>query len=135
MSSEIEREGMSLSRSPGLLVVAKKVARELRRRQTNGERIFWQEVRNRKFLGKKFLRQHQILVDYLGRETFFVADFYCAESKLIVEIDGKSHQNQRDRDAIRTSAINDRGRKVIRFRDEEVENNLTRVLEELKKHL
>jgi len=126
---------MSLSRPPGLVLVAKHVARELRRRQTNGERIFWQAVRNRKFEGKKFLRQHPLLVDYLGRETFFVADFYCAESRLVVEIDGKIHEKQRERDALRTVVIKGRGLRVIRFKNEEIEEDLKRVLEELKKHL
>ena len=126
---------MSLSRSPGLVLVAKHVARELRRRQTNGEHIFWQAVRNRKFEGKKFLRQHPLLVEYLGKETLFVADFYCAESRLVVEIDGKIHEKQRRQDTLWTVVMNDRGLKVIRFRDEEIEEDLQRVLDELKKHL
>lgn len=117
------------------MLVPKAVARELRRRQTRSEYIFWQAVRNRKLEGKKFLRQHPILIDYLGRETFFVADFYCADSKLIVEIDGQIHNKQRERDSLRPFVINDRGMKVVRFRDEEVEMDLERVLKELRKHL
>lgn len=116
---------MSLNRSPKLITVAKSVARDLRRRQTKGEQMFWEAVRNRKFRGKKFLRQHPILVDYDGKETFFVADFYCAEAKLVVEIDGEIHENQKERDALRTAIINERV----------VEKNLVPVLQELKKHL
>ena len=126
---------MSLTGAPELIVVAKTVARDLRRRQTEGERFFWKAVRNRKFLGKKFLRQHAIFVDYEGKETFFLADFYCADAKLVVEIDGRIHDYQKKRDALRTTIINDLGMSVIRFKNEDLEQNLERVLVELKKHL
>jgi len=126
---------MSLCRSPQLIVVAKAVARELRRRQTSSERMFWEAVRNRRFLGRKFLRQHPLLVDNMGRETFFVADFYCAESRLIVEIDGKMHDKQKGRDALRTAVISERGLRVVRFKNDEIEKNLEEVLEKLRTYL
>ncbi len=126
---------MSLSRSPGLITVANAVARELRQRQTEEEQMLWEAVRDRRFMGKKFLRQHPILVDSNGRETFFVADFYCASSKLIVEIDGKIHNHQQERDRMRTAAINNRGLRVVRFRNEEVRRSLSSVLKRLSKEL
>lgn len=61
----------------------------MRNRSTPAENLFWGRVRNRGFLGLKFYRQHPIFVDLDGRETFYVADFYCHEHKLLVEVDGK----------------------------------------------
>jgi very-short-patch-repair endonuclease len=126
---------MSLTRSHELIAVARTIARELRRKQTRGERIFWEAVRNRRFNRKKFLRQHPIFHGHLGKETFYVADFYCAEAMLIVEIDGKIHEHTKERDRLRSSIMSDLGMKVVRFRNDDVEQNLDRVLMELKKHL
>ena len=64
-----------------------KFARELRRNLTEAEKILWQELRNRKLGGFKFRRQHPI--------NKFVADFYCHEVKLIVELDGSQHLLQK----------------------------------------
>ena len=126
---------MSLSRSPELILVAKTVARGLRRNQTSEEQILWEAIRNKKFMGRKFLRQHPILVDHRGRETFFVADFYCAASKLVVEIDGEIHDNRKERDETRTAIINERGLRVVRFKNESIKRNLPFVLGKLKKYL
>ena len=111
---------MSLNRSPQLITVAKNTARELRRRQTEGEGIFWEAVRNRRFMGKKFLRQHPILHDQFGKETFYVADFYCAEARLVVEIDGGIHEAQPNYDELRTIIITKLKYSVIRFKNAEV---------------
>ncbi len=126
---------MSLSRSLKLIAVAKAAARDLRRRQTKGESLLWDVVRNRRFIGKKFLRQHPILVEFQNKEIFFIADFYCAEPKLVVEIDGRTHDNQAKHDKARTAVINDRGLNVVRFKNEALEERLDEVLEELKKYL
>lgn len=126
---------MSLTRSPQLIAVAKVVARELREKQTKGEIIFWEAVRNRRFIRKKFLRQHPIFYDHFGKETFYVADFYCAEARLIVEIDGKIHEHTKGPDKLRSSVISDLGMKVVRFKNEDVEQNLKRVLRELRINL
>ena len=58
-------------------------ARELRLRTTEAEQKLWFLLRNRKLKGKKFRRQHAI--------ANYVADFYCNESKLIIELDGNFH--------------------------------------------
>jgi very-short-patch-repair endonuclease len=61
----------------------------LRKTPTPSENILWQVLRNRKLDGKKFVRQFPIIFEYQGRKRFFVADFYCHEAKLIIELDGK----------------------------------------------
>jgi len=84
---------------------------------------------------KKFLRQHPIRFEMDGRRRFFIADFYCHEKKLVLEIDGKIHQRQKDYDQLRTHIINTLGIKVIRFKNEEIEVNLELALDRLKEHL
>lgn len=97
------------------------ITRSLRKRQTESEAIFWGEVRNRK-LGFKFVRQYAINFVYQGRPRFFIADFYCAEKKLVVEIDGEIHEHQKDYDELRTQIINELGICVIRFKNEELDH-------------
>jgi len=123
---------MSLSNDPRLRQVAKQLCRDLRKKQTNAEKIFWEAVRNRRFMGLKFYRQYPIFVDVDGRETFFIADFFCFEKKLVVEIDGKIHDYRKDHDDLRTEIINRKGIDVIRFKNEEIEKNVDAVLRRLK---
>ncbi|MBS1555521.1 MAG: NTP transferase domain-containing protein [Bacteroidetes bacterium] len=66
------------------------IARELRKSQTPAEKLLWANLRNRKLEGYKFIRQHPIPFNYSGeQEQFYIADFYCAEKKLVVEVDGE----------------------------------------------
>ncbi len=95
------------------------IVRELRRKQTPSEAVVW-EIRDRRFGGIKFLRQHPIRFIYYGRKRFFVADFYCAKLKLVLEIDGKIHERQKDYDQMRTFLINQLGIKVVRVTNDVV---------------
>ena len=110
-------------------------ARALRRKSTKGESILWQQLRNKKLNGAKFHRQHAIKFIIDGCKRFFVADFYCSEHKLVIEIDGKIHERQKDYDEMRTFIMNTMGIKVIRFKNEEVKNNCESVVSKLKKVL
>jgi len=111
---------------------AKQLARDLRKRQTPSEDNLWKSLRNRQFLDKKFLRQHPIFFYYGHGETFIIADFYCREDRLVVEIDGASHEYQKEYDTFRTHMVNDLGIKVVRFKNDEIEGDLRKVLERLK---
>ena len=111
------------------------VARELRNKSTKAEEIFWEAVRNRKILNKKFNRQFPIHFMFDGKKRFFVADFYCHENNLIIEIDGGIHEQQKDYDKLRTAIINELEIKIIRFRNEMVENSMEKIIENLKKIL
>ncbi len=82
-------------------------------------------------MGLKFRRQRPLYHNSLGRETFFVADFYCHELKLVVEVDGEIHRRQSSEDAHRTRIINHLGIVVIRFKNEEVELHMKAVLSAL----
>ena len=107
-------------------------ARELRKNQTSAEQVFWEYVRNRKFEGRKILRQHPIKFEYYDTKRFFIADFYCAEIKLIIEIDGKIHEKHKEYDNYRTYLLNNLGYKVIRFKNNEVLHKIDFVLNKLK---
>jgi very-short-patch-repair endonuclease len=100
----------------------KTTARDLRQRQTPSEALLWDLLRDRRLAGRKFLRQHPIRFGYYGEMRFFIVDFYCAREKLVIELDGLVHEQQQDYDLLRTWIINQLGMKVIRFRNEELEN-------------
>jgi len=76
-----------------------------------------------------------LFYDLLGKETFYIADFYCHELQLFVEIDGPIHKYHSYQDSQRTEIINLLGINVIRFYSEEIENNLDAVLHRLNKLL
>ena len=80
----------------------KKHARELRRNLTDSEKELWEQLRNRRLSGYKFLRQHPIIykVDYKGL-NYFIADFYCDSKKAVIEIDGLIHDEKEEYDQFR----------------------------------
>jgi len=105
------------------------LARELRRNQTPAEKLLWARLRNRKLKGHKFHRQHPILYESFNyNNKYFIPDFYCAEKRLIIELDGGIHDFQQEYDKNREAIINDLGLKLIRFKNEEIED-IDRVLD------
>ena len=107
-------------------------ARQLRKNMTKEEKLLWQKLRGRKFLGLKFNRQHPIVYDLIkDKPLFFVPDFYCAKEKLIIEIDGKIHDFQKDYDNRREEILTNMGLKIKRFRNEEI-RNMSQVLKEIE---
>jgi very-short-patch-repair endonuclease len=82
------------------------LARELRKNSTTAEKLLWEELRNRQLNGAKFYRQHPLIYEEdRGNLHFFIADFYCAEHKLVIELDGKIHEYQRNYDRERDLII------------------------------
>lgn len=113
--------------------IAREFCRTLRKNQTHAERILWENLRNRNFAGQKILRQHPIFfIDPSGKECFYIADFYCHDCRLVIELDGHNHFYQQDQDQERTNVIEQMGCTVIRFRNEEIEMRLQNVLKRLK---
>jgi very-short-patch-repair endonuclease len=98
-------------------------ARRLRRNQTNAERVLWFRLRDRRLAGWKFKRQAPI--------DRFIVDFFCAEAKLVVELDGGQHDEGRERDADRTRVLEAMGYFVLRFWNHDVLHNIDGVLEEI----
>ena len=96
------------------------LCRQNRQHMTEAEKIVWELLRNRRLDGKKFLRQHKIIYeDSISAIKFFVADFYCAEEHLVLEIDGHIHDSQKEYDQWRTSVLNELGLRVLRIQNHE----------------
>jgi very-short-patch-repair endonuclease len=97
-------------------------ARDLRREQTDAERLLWGHLRDRRLNGFKFRRQ-------VPSEPFIV-DFACIERGLVVELDGSQHGEDRALayDERRTAVLNARGMRVMRFWNEDVLKDLSGVL-------
>lgn len=123
---------MSLRRNHKLIEIAKARCRELRKNQTKAESILWERVRRKQLNGLKFYRQYAIFYDILGEETFYIADFYCHEKKLVVEVDGDIHKFQKNEDALREDVLSNLGLRVVRFSNDEVENEIEKVINKLK---
>jgi type I restriction enzyme R subunit len=105
------------------------LARDLRRSQTSAESLLWELLRDRRLLGFKFRRQHQV-GDY-------VTDFYCNEARLAIECDGAVHQKREQwhHDQTRDAYLIGQGVRVLRFTNDRVLNDTANVLEEIAKYL
>jgi very-short-patch-repair endonuclease len=99
------------------------LARSLRKNQTTSESLLWEVLRRKKVLGYRFLRQHPIFYSINKNWVdFYIADFYCSELKLIIEVDGKIHEKTREYDSLRDSKLLNKGIYVVRIKNEELEN-------------
>ncbi len=105
-----------------------KKAQENRDNPTETEAILWEQLKSKK-LDYKFRRQHLI--------NDFIVDFVSLSKKLIIEVDGGYHNNepQIQLDNERTEILEKEGFKVIRFTNEEVINDLEKVLKSISSHL
>lgn len=101
-------------------------ARYLRREETKAEKILWKALRNNN-LGVKWRRQHPV--------DMFIIDFYAPKIKLAIELDGSTHnlKENKEYDQDRTDYLNLKYITVLRFWNNEVENNLSTVLDKIQK--
>jgi len=99
-------------------------AKILRRNMTVHEKILWEKLKNKQICGVKFRRQHPI--------DFFIADFYCHEAKLVVELDGEIHKYRREYDDGRSAEMEKYSIKVIRVTNSEVEENISKVIRRIE---
>ncbi len=95
-------------------------ARQFRRALTPMETRLWTQLRDRKCEGHKFRRQ--VVLDR------YIADFYCAASRLLVEVDGSSHNGTVERDAMRDEWLALHGHHTLRVTNTDVRDNLEGVL-------
>ncbi len=96
-------------------------ARALRKEQTDAETRLWSLLRDRRLGGWKFRRQHPI--------PPYVTDFYCHEGRLVIEVDGGQHGEQRRYDEQRTAHLESKGLRVLRFWNNEILDRIEPVLE------
>jgi len=95
----------------------------LRKDITPEELLLWYKLKNNR-ISYKFRRQHSI-----GR---FIADFYCAEKKIVIEVDGSQHLDNTQYDKERTQYFESLNIKVIRFWNNEVNKNIDGVITKIK---
>lgn len=112
-----------------LLPHRRRRARALRADQTDAEMALWRAVRDRRFEGYKFRRQHPV--------GPYIADFACVEHALIVEVDGSQHlETQAGYDRVRDAFLREEGFRVLRFTNLDVLRELdgvaTRILQALR---
>src|SRR5579884_2354488 len=116
--------GANAKRIRGVHPTVQQMARSLRREMTPEERILWNALRGHQVAGLGFRRQHPV-----GK---FILDFYAPSHLLVVELDGKWHDAQQEKDRERSAYLQSHGYRVLRFRNEEVRMNLSRVLEQIR---
>ncbi|WP_319482817.1 endonuclease domain-containing protein [uncultured Draconibacterium sp.] len=97
--------------------------KKLKDETTKAENMLWEKLRNKQ-LGVKFRRQHII--------DFYIPDFVALTIKLIIAVDGKIHIYKKAEDKERTKRLAAIGYKVIRFSNEEVENDIDKVVVKIK---
>ena len=104
-------------------------ARFLRKNMTKQEKILWQFLRKKTINNLKFRRQYPI-----GN---YIVDFICNEKKLIIEIDGGQHNENKNiiHDQERTKYLENKGYKVIRFWNYDIDNTIEGVYQEILKYL
>ncbi|NKI32955.1 endonuclease domain-containing protein [Croceivirga thetidis] len=103
--------------------------KELRKNLTPAEAYLWMQLKAKKLEGRRFQKQHSI--------DNYIVDFYCAAEKLIIELDGETHNNPvaEEQDAKRDTYLQNLGFTVLRFENKMVFEHLSTVLEEIKRHL
>jgi very-short-patch-repair endonuclease len=101
-------------------------SRELRQVETEAEKALWKLLRNKKLNGLKFRRQHPL--------SNYIADFYCHEKRLVIELDGAVHdiKENAEYDNVRTYQLKQDGISVVRFRNEEVMNDIENVIKKVR---
>ncbi|MGH6696842.1 endonuclease domain-containing protein [Sphingopyxis sp.] len=95
-------------------------AQKLRREATPPERTLWRAISKRQLEGWKFSRQMPI--------GPYVADFLCREAKLVVELDGRSHDARQEQDRRRDAYLCEQGYRTLRFSNADAMSNLEGVL-------
>ncbi|MBT8236549.1 MAG: endonuclease domain-containing protein [Bacteroidia bacterium] len=106
----------------------KEFRRALRKRMTPAEAYLWKHLKRRKLAGRRFNRQFSI--------ENYIADFYCHQERLVIELDGQVHMNPtaQEKDRLRTVRLKELGYTVVRFENYMVFEHLSFVLEEIEEH-
>lgn len=102
-----------------------RLAEYLRQNSTLAEKALWKQLKKFRTNGFVFRRQHPV--------DFYIADFYCHKIKLVIEVDGDIHLNEENirYDDSRSGELERYGIRVIRFKNEEVFNNINSVITQI----
>ena len=99
-------------------------ARQLRNNATFSERRLWKSLKGKQLLGLDFDRQKPI--------DNYIVDFYCKKIKLVIEVDGITHEDKKEYDQKRQKRLEDLGLSVLRFNAIDVVNNTSAVVESIE---
>jgi very-short-patch-repair endonuclease len=105
----------------------KPLVRDMRKEPTSAEDLLWQKLRKKQLGGYKFRRQHPV--------GYFMVDFYCADARLVIEVDGSIHEQQQEYDELRQAYIESLGLRVLRFENAHVVQQIQGVLERIAEAL
>lgn len=109
----------------------KTLSKELRSNSTLGEILLWDKFLKAKGSGYQFNRQYPMRVNDLN----IIVDFICRKLKLIIEIDGYSHNFKFEEDSIRDRKLNNAGYAVLRFSEQNVRHDLDNVVAEIQQKI
>lgn len=104
-------------------------ARLRRQMSDQWERLMWQLLRNRQRCNQKFRREHPLGI--------YIADFFCVAAKLVVEVDGASHQSKeaKEYDAARDHWMRQQGIRILRFTCAQVDHETQYVIDQIDQAL
>jgi very-short-patch-repair endonuclease len=105
------------------------LAKHLRKKSTPTEKLLWERLRRNNISGVKFRRQHPI--------GFYIADFYCHELQLVIEIDGPIHNTaqHKEYDFNRDAEMERMGVQILRFTNNEVKNQIDKVMNKIRQEI
>ncbi|MDO9260382.1 MAG: DUF559 domain-containing protein, partial [Flavobacteriaceae bacterium] len=115
-----------LTGNPEIAHLLLEKAKEMRANPTQAEALLWGQLKS-KNLDFQYRQQHLI--------GDFIVDFVCLSKRLIIEVDGKIHDFQVEKDEERTKILEDKGYKIIRFKNEEVIGEIDKVISKIEKEL
>jgi len=107
--------------------ITTKNARYLRKNMTDVEQLLWHRIRRKQLRGYSFRRQHPI-----GQ---YIVDFVCIKLKIVIELDGGQHADNKEYDKVRDEWIESQGYKTLRFWNNDVTENMDDVLQTIYKLL
>ncbi len=102
----------------------KNLARQLRKKGVLSEVLLWNCLKGKQMNGYRFMRQKPI--------DDFIVDFYCSKLRLIIEVDGASHEEKFEADKFRQEKLERMGLTFLRFHDIDVKKNLEGVLQQIE---
>ena len=106
----------------------KHLARKLRNDSTMGEAILWGDLKEERLFGFRFNRQYSIKIE----DKSMIVDFICRKLKLVIEIDGYSHNFKFDEDKERDLLLTRNGYVVLRIQEVDVRRDIENVLREIE---
>ena len=102
-------------------------SRKLRKSGVLSEVLLWNILKGRKIQGHQFTRQKPI--------DQFIVDFYCSKLRLVIEVDGYSHEDKFKKDEARQKRLESLGITVLRFKDLDVKKNINQVLDAINSYI